>query len=275
MRDAKKNDLSKMKRRPLKDKTNTHHNQHFLSHNKRTVVSLNKLNDIFNKDNITPEPCSFLSTSTPQPPPRSPPGARRSNKVSHGIWKVPPPVKKQERVFKMSNAMVRPDIVNPVVVAQEARDPPSNQQLSNHLRPQITNPSFLRSSLYDLKTFSAAQYEPPVEIQDPPAPPVSSSSARITIPGINDLMKSVYLEKCSLNYVLNAPLVDLAEFGNTKPRDIATTTSLTSSTPEVFSSEVNNSYHQQNYVLEDMHYTDVEAAGSEYEVTEEITKPGN
>ena len=72
-------------------------------------------------------------------------------------------------------------------------------------------------------------------------------------------MKSVYLEKCSLNYILNSPVVGLTEFGNTKSTQNATKMMTLSSTYA----------NQQDYVLDDiLDYTEVKE--SEYEVTEEI-----
>lgn len=55
-------------RKPLKEKTNIHYLE---NHNKRTIVSLNKLIDIFNnKNDITPDPYSFYPLQHPKVDPK-------------------------------------------------------------------------------------------------------------------------------------------------------------------------------------------------------------
>lgn len=191
-------------RKPLKDKTNIHH---LIDHNKRTIVSLNKLIDIFNnKNDITPDPYSFLSTSTPQ-------GRSKPKVGKHVIRKN----KWKHSVFDKSgiNQMVKQTVPS----VDQSFD--NNNIVSPTTQLEQTESTIVDGStpLYQLKTFSAANFIPPPRRANQKSYEDKftngNTSPSVVLPNVSTLMKSVYLEKCSLNYILNSPVVGLTEFGNT------------------------------------------------------------
>lgn len=234
-------------RKPSKEKTNIHYLE---NHNKRTIVSLNKLIDIFNnKNDITPDPYSFLSTSTPQ-------GRSKAKFGKHVLRKNK---WKQSVISKTGvNQMVKKTVPS----ADKSFD--NGNIVSPTTQLELKNPPIVNgfTPVYQLKTFSAANFLSPCkDTQKPYENKLADSctSPSIVLPNISTLMKSVYLEKCSLNYILNSPVVGLTEFGNTKSTQNATKMMTLSSTYA----------NQQDYVLDDiLDYTEVKE--SEYEVTEEI-----
>lgn len=272
-----------MNRNPLKDKSN---NYHAFAYRKRAVVSLNKLIDIFNKDgDMTPDPYSFLSTSTPQT--RTTRRARdrkyKGHQIRKNVFKHPNinKINTSREVHQLNNVQL--GISGTINLSKDNNnktdiliDSPENKQIISEVQLNIDNSldEVKSGSLYELKTFCTANYL--ARETNLPEKLVTTSykmntSHPVSIPNISILMKSVYLEKCSLDYILNnsEPVVDLTEFGDTKSSDIKTTEiSIRTNSKEVIMSK--DSYHEPDYVLTDfVDHTDDEE--SEYEATEEIT----
>lgn len=249
------------------------------------MISLNKLIDIFNKDgDVTPDPYSFLSTSTPQS--RTTRSARdrkpKGHRIRKNVFKHPniSKINTSREVYQLNNVHLSiPGSVNHSKDNNNKTDVLidclENKLMASEVQLNIDNSldGVKSGSIYELKTFSTANYLP----RETNLPEISvtksykmNTSHPVSIPNISVLMKSVYLEKCSLNYILNSsePVVDLTEFGDTKSSDIKTTEiSSRTNTKEVIMFK--DSYHEPDYVLSDfVDHTDDEE--SEYEATEEI-----